>query len=255
MNDQRSQRYKAERPRDLYEALPKSGHDRNLVARLGRLIVTVGRKRDQGRKTGAAFRAMPNVTGVLVAPILGPYGRNQLSIAVNATHQHGEPSQSPRNPQRLSASNHVKTKDNRRPPLMCGLNQWIAGAGDCIAQREGLRPISPSCRNWCANPDSGTIDLAAPMEAGPLYFCFWGRVLEFPDLGAISHAYSGGIQAISKALRKPRRCKLARAGKGYSSTNCHAVAASSEHPGQAEGPSRQEQFKLRHRPFFHAHIF
>jgi len=167
----------------------------------------------------------------------------------------GNPHSPPRNPQRLSASNHVKTKDNRRPPLMCGLNQWIAGAGDCIAQREGLRPISPSCRNWCANPDSGTIDLAAPMEAGPLYFCFWGRVLQFPDLGAISHAYSGGIQAISKALRKPRRCKLARAGKGYSSTNCHAVAASSEHPGQAEGPSRQEQFKLRHRPFFHAHIF
>ena len=33
----------------------------------------------------------------------------------------------PRNPQRLSASNHVKTKDNLRPPLMCGLNQWIGG--------------------------------------------------------------------------------------------------------------------------------
>src|SRR5262249_34626352 len=39
------------------------------------------------------------------------------------------PSQSPRNPQRLSASNHVKTKDNLRPPLLCGLNQWIKDGG------------------------------------------------------------------------------------------------------------------------------
>ena len=31
------------------------------------------------------------------------------------------PSQSPRNPQRLSASNQVKTKDNLRPPLVYGL--------------------------------------------------------------------------------------------------------------------------------------
>src|SRR5262249_28715894 len=87
----------------------------------------VGRKRDHRRKTGAAFWAEPNVTGVLVAPILGPYGRNQLSIAVNATRQHGDPHSPPENPQRLSASNHVKTKDNLRPPLMCGLNQWIGG--------------------------------------------------------------------------------------------------------------------------------
>ena len=55
----------------------------------------VGRKRDHRRKTGAAFWAEPNVTGVLVAPILGPYGRNQLSIAVNATHQHGDPHSPP----------------------------------------------------------------------------------------------------------------------------------------------------------------
>jgi hypothetical protein len=51
-----------------------------------RLRVGVGRKGDQRRKTGAAFPAVPNVTRVLVAPILGPYGRNQLSIALNATH-------------------------------------------------------------------------------------------------------------------------------------------------------------------------
>src|SRR6516225_7602341 len=96
---------------------------------------------------GAAFWAEPNVTGVVAAPILGPYGRNQLSIAVNATHQHGDPSQSPRNPQRLSASNHVKTKDNLRPPLMCGLNQWIGGArrlscSSAKTRRGGLRRIS-----------------------------------------------------------------------------------------------------------------
>jgi hypothetical protein len=41
------------------------------------LRVGVSRKGDQRRKTGAAFPAVPNVTDVLVGPILGPYGRNQ----------------------------------------------------------------------------------------------------------------------------------------------------------------------------------
>jgi hypothetical protein len=50
-----------------------------------RLCVGFVKKGDQGRKTGAAFRAVPNVTRVVVAPILRPYGRNQLSIALNAT--------------------------------------------------------------------------------------------------------------------------------------------------------------------------
>ena len=50
------------------------------------LRVGVGGKGDHRRKAGAAFRAEPNVTRVLVAPILGPDGRNQLSIAVNTTH-------------------------------------------------------------------------------------------------------------------------------------------------------------------------
>src|SRR5215471_20102896 len=49
-----------------------------------RLSVGIVGKGDRGRKTGA--RAMPNVTCVVVAPILGPHGRNQLSIALNATH-------------------------------------------------------------------------------------------------------------------------------------------------------------------------
>src|SRR6516165_3871811 len=107
---------------------------------------------------GAAFWAEPNVTGVVAAPILGPYGRNQLSIAVNATHQHGDPSQSPRNPQRLSASNHVKTKDNLRPPLMCGLNQWIGVArrlscSSAKTRRGGSRRILRSCQNYYAERD------------------------------------------------------------------------------------------------------
>ena len=61
-----------------------------------RLGIGIVRKGDQGRKTGAATRAMPNVTGVLVAPILGSHRRNQLGIAVNATHQHGDPHSPPR---------------------------------------------------------------------------------------------------------------------------------------------------------------
>jgi hypothetical protein len=65
------------------------------VKSFSELRVGVGRKRDHRRKTGAAFWAEPNVTSVLVAPILGPYGRNQLSIAVNATNQHGDPHSPP----------------------------------------------------------------------------------------------------------------------------------------------------------------
>jgi hypothetical protein len=66
------------------------------VKSFSELRVGVGRKRDHRRKTGAAFWAEPNVTSVLVAPILGPYGRNQLSIAVNATNQHGDPHSPPK---------------------------------------------------------------------------------------------------------------------------------------------------------------
>src|SRR5262249_14826447 len=51
-----------------------------------RLSVGIVRKGDQGRKTGAAIRAMPNVTRVVVAPILGPHRRNQVSTALNAIH-------------------------------------------------------------------------------------------------------------------------------------------------------------------------
>src|SRR5215471_9929228 len=51
-----------------------------------RLRVGIVRKGDQRRKTGAAFRAVPNVTRVVVAPILGPHRRNQVSTALNAMH-------------------------------------------------------------------------------------------------------------------------------------------------------------------------
>jgi hypothetical protein len=50
------------------------------------LSVGIVRKGDQGRKTGAAFRAMPNVTSVVVAPVLGSHRRNQVSTALNAMH-------------------------------------------------------------------------------------------------------------------------------------------------------------------------
>jgi hypothetical protein len=56
------------------------------IAARRRLRVGISRKGDQRRKTGAAFPAVPNVTRLLVAPILGSYGRNQLRIALNAMH-------------------------------------------------------------------------------------------------------------------------------------------------------------------------
>ena len=41
----------------------------------------LGRKKDQRPETGAAFRAVPNVTGVPIAPVLGPFGRNQRNAS------------------------------------------------------------------------------------------------------------------------------------------------------------------------------
>jgi len=46
---------------------------------------------DRGFETDAAFRAEPNVTGVPVSPVLGPYGSNQISTALNAAHHVGLP--------------------------------------------------------------------------------------------------------------------------------------------------------------------
>jgi hypothetical protein len=54
-------------------------------------LFAVGRKRDQRLETGAARRAQPNVTNVLVAQVLGPFGRNQLSVALNAMHHVSPP--------------------------------------------------------------------------------------------------------------------------------------------------------------------
>ena len=99
-----------------------------------RLRLGIVGKGDQGRKTGAALRAMPNVTGVLVAPILGSHRRNQLSIAVYATHQHGDPHSPPR-PVIIVPLQTGKTESISRPLLFCGVNQWIGGAGRSATYR------------------------------------------------------------------------------------------------------------------------
>src|SRR6516164_8855941 len=52
-------------------------------------------KETTDEKQAQHFGQSQNVTGVVVAPILGPYERAQLSIAVNATHQHGDPHSPP----------------------------------------------------------------------------------------------------------------------------------------------------------------
>jgi hypothetical protein len=54
----------------------------------GRLIDLV-QESDRSFKTAAAYRAVPNMTGVAVAQVLGPVGRNQLSAALNAVHPEG----------------------------------------------------------------------------------------------------------------------------------------------------------------------
>jgi hypothetical protein len=116
-----------------------------------RLGIGIGivRKGDQGRKTGAATRAMPDVTGVLVAPILGSHRRNQLGIAVNATHQHGDPHSPPR-PAIIVPLQIGKSESISGPLLLCGVNQWIgqpcAARPTCsrVTMREGLQRILPS---------------------------------------------------------------------------------------------------------------
>src|SRR6516162_5726669 len=86
------------------------------------LSVGIVRKGDQGRKTGAAFRAMPNVTRVVVAPILGPHRRNQVTAALNATNQHGDPHSPPR-PAIIVPLQTGKTESISRPLLLSGVNQ------------------------------------------------------------------------------------------------------------------------------------
>ena len=114
------------------------------------------------RETGAAFRAKPNMTGVLVGPILGPYGCNRLSIALNATHHVNLPtSMRRRRPRKAQLPRASKFREARRfsecerswgpsqspetrndcplqtkaklriscgRPLVCGLNLWIGSA-------------------------------------------------------------------------------------------------------------------------------
>jgi hypothetical protein len=44
------------------------------------------RKQDQRVETATAFPAVPNMTGALIAPVLGPFGGDQLITALNAFH-------------------------------------------------------------------------------------------------------------------------------------------------------------------------
>jgi hypothetical protein len=46
----------------------------------------VGRKYDQRPETGATFRAVPNMTDLSLIAILGPFGGNQLIVAMGAAH-------------------------------------------------------------------------------------------------------------------------------------------------------------------------
>src|SRR5262249_35514245 len=116
----------------------------------------VGRKRDHRRKTGAAFWAEPNVTGVLIAPILGPYGRNQLSIAVNATHQHGDPHSAPetRSDCPLQTTSKLRITcgrpDVRPKPMDRG------EAADCSEYRQAAGAIAQSVWKNCARLLSAT---------------------------------------------------------------------------------------------------
>src|SRR6516164_4105370 len=104
-------------------------------------------KETTDEKQAQHFGQSQNVTGVVAAPILGPYGRNQLSIAVNATHQHGDPHSPPETRSDCPLQTTSKLRITCGPPLMWGLNQWIGGVArrlSCSARmrRDGLRRIS-----------------------------------------------------------------------------------------------------------------
>ena len=49
-------------------------------------LLGVGRKQDERLETAAAFPAVPNMTGAPIAPVLGPFGGDQLITALNAFH-------------------------------------------------------------------------------------------------------------------------------------------------------------------------
>jgi hypothetical protein len=50
------------------------------------LLTGLGRKQDQRVETATAFPAVPNVTGALIAPVLRPFGGDQVITALNAFH-------------------------------------------------------------------------------------------------------------------------------------------------------------------------
>jgi hypothetical protein len=49
-------------------------------------LLGVGRKQDERLETAAAFPTVPNMTGAPIAPVLGPFGGDQLITALNAFH-------------------------------------------------------------------------------------------------------------------------------------------------------------------------
>jgi hypothetical protein len=46
----------------------------------------LGWKQDQRVETATALLAVPNMTGALIAPVLRPFGGDQLTTALNAFH-------------------------------------------------------------------------------------------------------------------------------------------------------------------------
>jgi hypothetical protein len=54
-------------------------------------LLGVGRKQDERPETTAAFPAVPNMTAAPIAPVLGPFGGDQLITALNAFHPEAGP--------------------------------------------------------------------------------------------------------------------------------------------------------------------
>jgi hypothetical protein len=167
---------------------------------------------------------MPNVTGVLVAPILGPHRRNQLSIALNATHhvnllygadnhakrscrqhqnfgkpigsqnanQHGDPHSPPR-PIIIVPLQLGKTESILRPLLLCGVNQWIGGARQpsCFSKDEARR-IAVNIAKL-----TGVTEKQATRRAFPA-----GRISPKGDRDRAPHAF-GSVDSVRPRLVSP----------------------------------------------------
>ena len=74
---------------------------------------------------------------MVVAPILGPYERAQLSIAVNATHQHGDP----HSPPETRSDCPLQTRSKLR--ITCG-RPWCT-AWAAASRRLWTAEVTPNC--------------------------------------------------------------------------------------------------------------